>query len=507
MSRHRIHICLLLMALAVTNVAHGSDIGEVVMPKADAFLPLPPDSASVGFALDFYKWIWGKKQRETYIGEQASLDSGCDIERLCQIYGGILDIDINPSNTPAIFSLMNSSAQAGIFSCRIDNPRYMRNRPFVMMNEQPWGENDINASLSDSTSFPSAHAAMVWSTALALSQMAPQLQDTILSRAMKCASSGVITGSEWQSDVEAGLMCASAAMARNHAASQFASLMEQARNEYLQLSGLSESDLNALYPSIENILGTPPSIDDIFFVDDLEKYWYFLSLQNSERGDLAKADCSMDDNYIIDMFDACSPVVTISEQETPQIISFVKVLKFMLSKQATALKTSTFRKRPYIQFKEDIPYGGEAWHLYTESSYPSRHAFIGWGLALALVEVMPDCQDALLKRGYEYGDSRLYLGMCYASDVKASRVMAACNLNKLHNETFYKVLLENAKKEYQQRRYDVNGDGLISSIDVTALYNYLLNGDDSAIVNGDLDGDGVISSVDVTIVYNILLGE
>lgn len=215
----------------------------------------------------------------------------------------------------------------------------------------------------------------------------------------------------------------------------------------------------------------------------------------------------MDDDYVIDMFDACSPVVTISEQETPQIISFVKVLKFMLSKQATALKTSTFRKRPYIQFQQSVPYGGEAWHLYTESSYPSRHAFIGWGLALALVEMMPDCQDALLKRGYEYGDSRLYLGMCYTSDVKASRVMAACNLNKLHNETFYKVLLENAKKEYQQRRYDVNGDGLISSIDITALYNYLLNGDDSTIVNGDLDGDGVISSVDVTIVYNILLGE
>ncbi|MBR5087289.1 MAG: chitobiase/beta-hexosaminidase C-terminal domain-containing protein [Muribaculaceae bacterium] len=53
---------------------------------------------------------------------------------------------------------------------------------------------------------------------------------------------------------------------------------------------------------------------------------------------------------------------------------------------------------------------------------------------------------------------------------------------------------------------DVNGDGLVSSVDITALYNYLLNGDSSAIVNGDQDGDGIISSVDVTIIYNILLG-
>jgi len=53
---------------------------------------------------------------------------------------------------------------------------------------------------------------------------------------------------------------------------------------------------------------------------------------------------------------------------------------------------------------------------------------------------------------------------------------------------------------------DVNGDGHVSSVDVTALYNYLLNGDDSSLVNGDQDGDGHISSVDITVVYNILLG-
>ncbi|MBR5087511.1 MAG: starch-binding protein [Muribaculaceae bacterium] len=53
---------------------------------------------------------------------------------------------------------------------------------------------------------------------------------------------------------------------------------------------------------------------------------------------------------------------------------------------------------------------------------------------------------------------------------------------------------------------DVNGDGIVSSVDVTALYNYLLNGDTSAIVNGDQDGDGIITSVDITIIYNILLG-
>ena len=53
---------------------------------------------------------------------------------------------------------------------------------------------------------------------------------------------------------------------------------------------------------------------------------------------------------------------------------------------------------------------------------------------------------------------------------------------------------------------DVNGDGHVNSVDVTVLYNWLLNGDSNDLVNGDVDGDGHISSVDVTAVYNVLLG-
>ena len=53
---------------------------------------------------------------------------------------------------------------------------------------------------------------------------------------------------------------------------------------------------------------------------------------------------------------------------------------------------------------------------------------------------------------------------------------------------------------------DVNGDGTVTSSDITALYNFLLNNDGSAIVNGDQNGDGAITSGDITLVYNIILG-
>ena len=121
------------------------------------------------------------------------------------------------------------------------------------------------------------------------------------------------------------------------------------------------------------------------------------------------------------------------------------------------------RNRPIAQFGESVPYGSEDWQLYYETSYPSRHALIGWGIALALAEVMPDCQNKILKRGYEYGESRIILGANYASDVNAARIMAACDLGKMHNEDLFKTLFENAKTEYQQKIDEASIENIIAN--------------------------------------------
>ncbi len=52
---------------------------------------------------------------------------------------------------------------------------------------------------------------------------------------------------------------------------------------------------------------------------------------------------------------------------------------------------------------------------------------------------------------------------------------------------------------------DVNGDGVVTAADITALYDNLLNNDTSHIVNGDQTGDGDITAADITAVYDVLL--
>ncbi len=53
---------------------------------------------------------------------------------------------------------------------------------------------------------------------------------------------------------------------------------------------------------------------------------------------------------------------------------------------------------------------------------------------------------------------------------------------------------------------DVNGDNDVTVADVTAIYNYLLNNDQTFVATSDVDGDGSITVADVTFICNILLG-
>ena len=53
---------------------------------------------------------------------------------------------------------------------------------------------------------------------------------------------------------------------------------------------------------------------------------------------------------------------------------------------------------------------------------------------------------------------------------------------------------------------DVNGDGDVTTVDVTAIYNVLLGTDYEFEATADVDGDGFITVGDITFIYNIMLG-
>ena len=471
----------LLLAVITAGSAYANIENQYIkgddMPNSLVYLPLPPDSTALAGNGDYARWIWGKTMRDTPRGEQASWESKYGIVRMCTIYSDVLGIEITEDDTPAIYRLMRKAGDTGSASVSLMKSIYFRKRPFVIMNEDTWGQFDRYNELSVSSAYPSSHTGFGWGTALALAEMAPHLQDTILRRGYEYGISRVIVGAHWQSDVDAAMLCASAAIARSHATPEYQADMAAARAEYMQLKGLSESDMKASFPVITKILDAPPTIDEYCFSGDLFSHWQAKELRSTERGAQADADVSIADDYLINAFAECSPVVTISESETPYIVMLIKTLKLSLNSHATSLKGMTQRKRPYVQFNEPYTHDSEAWQHYSESSFPSRHAMIGWGLALALTEIMTDCQNEILKRGYEYGESRIIKGSGYATDMQAARIMAACDMSKLHNEPMFKTLFEYAKQEYKQKLDEAGIESVIATSRLNDTLWYSIKGE------------------------------
>ena len=109
------------------------------------------------------------------------------------------------------------------------------------------------------------------------------------------------------------------------------------------------------------------------------------------------------------------------------------------------------RQRPYALFGEHslIP-EAEASHN-PMASYPSGHAALGWGLALVLAELLPQHQDIILKRGFEFGQSRIIAGYHFQSDVDAGRLTASAVVARLHADDEFKALMKAAKHEFNKK--------------------------------------------------------
>ena len=69
-----------------------------------------------------------------------------------------------------------------------------------------------------------------------------------------------------------------------------------------------------------------------------------------------------------------------------------------------------------------------------------------------------------------------------------------------------KIKFTNGNQGEEPVAGDVNGDGYVTSADVTAIYDVLLGTDMTFEAAADVNGDGYVTSADVTAVYDILLG-
>jgi acid phosphatase (class A) len=112
-----------------------------------------------------------------------------------------------------------------------------------------------------------------------------------------------------------------------------------------------------------------------------------------------------------------------------------------------ATKAQWNRPRPFVANPAQPTCITPSDALRASGAYPSGHAALGWAWALALTELTPTNADALLRRGFEYGESRMVCGLHWTSDVAAGRSLGAAAVARMHADPGTRALFEAARTE------------------------------------------------------------
>lgn len=230
----------LILSLAVALIAHSQEPQPLLtpqqMPNPVRFLPPPPDKASDAFAYDQSQYRWGKEQRlDSARLSIAVRDADWSIECICREFSEPFGMTISKEATPAIFRLLYVALISADMVGKLPKDFYKRTRPYVYYGEPTIYPQD-EEELRNNGSYPSGHTIEGWSAALILTELNPDRADTILARGYMYGESRVIAGYHWQSDVDAGRLAASAAIARLHADRRFMRLLRKAHREFRCLS-------------------------------------------------------------------------------------------------------------------------------------------------------------------------------------------------------------------------------------------------------------------------------
>ncbi len=196
-------------------------------------------------------------------------------------------------------------------------------------------------------------------------------------------------------------------------------------------------------PNAVNYLPAPPDTVSAQFAYDMSRYFWGKSVRNTPRGQMAVADADCSTSHLLEIYSEYMGI-TLSKTTTPAIYTMMKNALETGGKGVTRCKKYYQRVRPFQRYGEPVASD----ETLSQTSYPSGHTNRGWLAALILVEINPAAQDAILRRGYEFGQSRVIVGAHWQSDVDAGRVVASACFARLHTNATFLSELEAAKQEF-----------------------------------------------------------
>ena len=200
------------------------------------------------------------------------------------------------------------------------------------------------------------------------------------------------------------------------------------------------------YPNSLELLPPPPEPGTAEFARDEAIAKKSFAYRNTERWTLAANDADLHFPAAANHFSAAIGF-EISDVETPYLYQLLRRVLADAGLATYAAKDHYQRKRPFMRNGEPTATPDEEEMLRGDGSYPSGHTAIGWAWALVLTEIVPERTDAILQRGYAYGQSRVVANVHWQSDVDTGRVIGAAAVARLHANPEFQSDLKKAKAE------------------------------------------------------------
>ena len=193
-------------------------------------------------------------------------------------------------------------------------------------------------------------------------------------------------------------------------------------------------------PNSLALVPPPPEEGSVAFALDQEYAKKAVESKDTARFILATSDAALNFPVAVRSFESTLGI-EISETKTPKLYILMRRVLTDAALSTYTAKNYYKRKRPFMVNNTPVCTPADTAFLRKDGSYPSGHTAIGWAWALIFCEIFPAKTDTILKRGYEFGESRVICNVHWHSDVEMGRVMGAAAVARLHaNPNFLKDL-------------------------------------------------------------------
>jgi acid phosphatase (class A) len=176
-----------------------------------------------------------------------------------------------------------------------------------------------------------------------------------------------------------------------------------------------------------------------------------LALRDTPRWKVAALDADLRNDAAVTAF-SCPLGIPINATDTPLTYTMLRRVLIDAGAATGAAKTKYQHARPFMMDYAPICTPDDEKPLRDNGSYPSGHTSIGWAWALTLAEAAPDRSELILKRGLEFGDSRLVCNVHWESDVVEGRVIGSATFAALQTSPDFLSDLAVAKEEIKSVR-------------------------------------------------------